>query len=112
MVLAQEHWAWDPNIIDERSSAARAMGWKSLWAPALRLKSKRGSGGCCVFVHESWGLQEAEQATLVPKALRHRVLWCIVEPPGGLRMLVASAYLVAGLRLGPQNTDILQHLGA
>eukprot|EP00974_Lingulodinium_polyedra_P008477 809073-Lingulodinium_polyedra.AAC.1 len=58
MVLARERWVWDFGVIDERSSAARGVGWKSLRAPAQKMKVKRGPGGCCIFVREVWGLCE------------------------------------------------------
>ena len=66
VLLAQEHWVLS-EYIDERKQQALHLGWKSIWAPAIKTcegecaDNRMTSAGVAIFVRKHFGLTHLEQ---------------------------------------------------
>ena len=109
--FVQENRLAQPNRIAEASQGLRALGFKSLWSPAVcsETSGKQGtSGGVALVVHGSLGLREATGGT---DLVAGRVVGGIIEAHGYHPILAVSLYLEVGKKLGACNMGVLSTVG-
>ena len=131
VVLAQETHDVGPRV-EYASARALALGWKSLWAPAVAtspdpaeepspghsLGLAASSGGVAIFVRVHFGLRRPA----IPAGLGFfdaslavleagRALLAVADLPGTHGLVLACVYLHIGEGMSSRNAGILERLG-
>ena len=114
VIVAEEHHCLE-HTIDERSTAAKALGWKSSWSAAIPTDpdnpydARCSSGGVAIFVRKYLGLTPTKKG-VVDELVQGRLLAGRVSAPGLGSVVVYAAYLHTGLGLVGENVDILDKI--
>jgi len=118
VLLAQEHWVLS-EYIDERKQQALHLGWKSIWAPAIKTcegectDNRMTSAGVAIFVRKHFGLTHLEQDGVRIGPLEDgRLVAGLFAALGLGQIVVYAAYLHCGVGLNSLNKDIIGKIRA
>ena len=107
VITVQEHHLPRRKVSRARAWALRN-GWTSFWGAALENCEENGSsGGTAIFIRSGIGADNAD-LTLPPS---NRAVAAFIDPPGGVRTMVVSAYLQHGVGFNDTNLNLLQQVG-
>jgi len=114
VIVAEEHHCLE-HTIDERSTVAKSLGWKSTWSAALPTDpdnpydARCSSGGVAIFVKKYLGLTQTKKG-VVDELIQGRLLAGRISAPGLGSVVIYAAYLHTGLGLVGGNVDILDKI--
>jgi len=113
VLLAQEHWITSDNV-EEKKQKARKLGWKSIWAPAIKTgdeactDNRMVSAGVAIFVRKYLGLTHLElDGAKIATLEEGRLVPGVLSAPGLGQIVVYAAYLHCGVGLSSINKDIV-----
>ena len=109
VLMVQEHHLVQADLCRDAEDFCSQRGWHAVFREAIRLPSGRSSGGVAILVRrrDDIGVTDPQ---LDPGPLRHRLLGFKLFMGGLEPIIIASAYLQAGVGLNELNMQALSFL--